>query len=74
MLSIIWAGGFGAEQPVAVPFGGRQPVLSTNPIGMGFPVDDGPPIIIDYATTVVAGSKVLTARDRNAQLATRQHR
>lgn len=68
MLSIIWAGGFGAEKPVAVPFGGRQPVLSTNPIGMGFPVGDGPSIVIDYATTVVAGSKVLTARDRNAQL------
>ncbi len=68
MLSIIWAGGFGAEKPVAVPYGGRQPVLSTNPIGMGFPVGDGPPMVIDYATTVVAGSKVLTARDKNEQL------
>ncbi|MCZ6678805.1 MAG: Ldh family oxidoreductase [Candidatus Poribacteria bacterium] len=68
MLSVVWAGGFGEEKPVAVPYGGRQPVLSTNPIGMGFPVGDGPPMVIDYATTTVAGSKVMTAKDRNIPL------
>ena len=68
MLAVIWAGGYGVEEPVAVPYGGRERVLSTNPISMGFPVGDGPPIVIDYATTVIAGSKVLTARDKNEQL------
>ena len=68
MMSVVWAGGFGVEQPNAVPYGGRAPVLSTNPIAMGFPAGDDPPVIVDYATTAVSGSKVLTAKDRNVQL------
>jgi uncharacterized oxidoreductase len=68
MLSMVWAGGFGTEKPVTVPYGGREPALSTNPIGIGFPIGDGPPMIIDYATTVVAGSKVLTAKDKGLEL------
>ena len=68
MMSVVWAGGFAVEQPIAVPHGGRTPALSTNPIAMGFPVGDGPPVVVDYATTAVSGSKVLTAKDRNAQV------
>ena len=68
MLGIVWAGGFGEEVPVTVPFGGRKPILSTNPIGMGFPIGDGSPMIIDYATTVVAGSKIQSFKDKNLLL------
>ena len=68
MLGIVWAGGFGEEVPVTVPYGGRKPILSTNPIGMGFPIGDGSQMIIDYATTVVAGSKVPSYKDKNLSL------
>ncbi len=68
MIGIIWAGGLGEEQPETVPFGGRQPILSTNPIGMGFPIGDGSPMIIDYATTVVAGSKIQSYKDKEQSL------
>ena len=29
MIALVWASGYGAEEPVAVPFGGRAPVLHT---------------------------------------------
>lgn len=70
MVSMIFSGGYGVEKPVAVPYGGRRPVLSTNPLAMGFPAGKGPPVIIDYATTVVAGSKITQARDRKEFLPT----
>ena len=68
MFSMVWAGGFGEERPVTVPYGGRQPILSTNPIGIGFPGGKGHPLIIDYATTAIAGSKVMVARDKGTPL------
>ncbi len=68
MFSMVWAGGFAEEKPVTVPYGGRQPVLSTNPIGIGFPGGEGHPLIVDYATTAIAGSKVMIARDKGAPL------
>lgn len=68
LISMIWAGGFAVEAPVTVPFGGRERVLSTNPLAMGFPVGNDAPVIIDYATTAVAGSKVILAKDKNELL------
>ena len=44
MISLVCAGGFGAIDPQTVPYGGRTRVLHTNPIAMGFPVADAPPI------------------------------
>lgn len=46
---------------VAVP-GGRGPVLGTNPIAYAVPAGDERPILFDAATSVVAASKVITAR------------
>ena len=68
MAALVWASGYGQEAPMTVPYGGREPLLNTNPLAMGFPAGDEPPMIIDYATTTVAGSKVLLARMRNQQL------
>ena len=68
LIGIVWAGGFGEEVRVTVPYGGRKPILSTNPIGMGFPIGDGSQMIIDYATTVVAGSKVPSYKDKKMSL------
>src|SRR3954471_13519419 len=43
-----------------VPFGGKYPTLGTNPHSWGFPTTDalGYPIVIDWATSVVAMGRV----------------
>lgn len=65
MISMIWAGGFSEDDPAAVPYGGRKAVLHTNPIALGFPACEEPPMIVDYATTTASGSKVFQAIERN---------
>ncbi len=66
MVGIIAAGGFGVGFPVAVPYGGRKPLLSTNPIAMGFPADESP-MILDFATTITSGGKLMLARAKGEQ-------
>lgn len=67
-IAIVMAGGFGEKDPVAVPYGGRNRVLHTNPIAMGFPAGAGDPMIFDFATTAISGVKVVTARSRGQPL------
>jgi delta1-piperideine-2-carboxylate reductase len=45
-----------------VAFGGRRKVLGTNPIAFACPRGDGPPMVWDQATSVVAQGEVLRAR------------
>jgi ureidoglycolate dehydrogenase (NAD+) len=45
---------------VAAP-GSRGPVLGSNPFSYAIPVKDAPPILLDIATSTVAGGKVFTA-------------
>jgi LDH2 family malate/lactate/ureidoglycolate dehydrogenase len=61
MGSLVWAGGYGVGRPLAAPWGGSRAVLSTNPIAIGLPGADFP-IVIDFATTEIAGGKVMAAR------------
>ena len=68
MIALVWASGYGAEQPVAVPFGGRAPVLHTNPIAIGVPTGDEVPMVMDFATTTIAGSKVRVAQVKGEQV------
>jgi LDH2 family malate/lactate/ureidoglycolate dehydrogenase len=68
MVGTVWASGYGEEEPVAVPFGGRAPVLHTNPISMGFPGGDEPSMVLDFATTTIAGSKVRIAQLKGEQV------
>lgn len=68
MISMLWAGGFGVEVPATAPFGGRERALHTNPLAMGFPAGESPPMMFDFATTAVSGVKVLNARRRGEQL------
>ena len=67
LVSFVWASGYAEEEPVAVPYGGRMQVLHTNPISMGFPAGDEPAMVLDFATTTVAGSKLAQAQDRGQQ-------
>ena len=68
IISMMWTGGYGEEKPAAVPYGGVKAVLHTNPFSMGFPAGSEPPMISDFATSVVSGVKVIFARDKKQQL------
>jgi len=47
-----------------VPFGGIEPRLATSPISAAFPLPGSGPVLLDFATSVVAANKVRQARDR----------
>src|SRR5215831_4472683 len=47
------------------PFGGREARLGTNPLSVAFPSDLEAPILIDMATSAVAGGKLLVAQARH---------
>ncbi len=46
---------------LVAPFGGTERRMSTNPVCIGVPLDDGPPLILDFATALVAEGKVQVA-------------
>ena len=46
---------------IVAPFGGTERRMSTNPISIGVPMPDGPPLVLDCATSIVAEGKVLVA-------------
>lgn len=45
---------FSNAAPTMAPYGGREPVLGTNPLAAAFPCHDGPPIVIDMATSAAS--------------------
>ena len=46
---------------LVAPFGGTERRMSTNPICIGVPMPEGPPVVLDCATSIVAEGKVLVA-------------
>jgi len=68
MISLMFSGGFSEEQPASMPYGGAQKVLHTNPMSMGFPAGDEPPMISDFATTNISGVKIHFAKAKNENL------
>jgi len=59
---MIVSGGQGWAKPAAAPYGGSKAVLAPNPIAMGFPMAEGSPLLVDFATTAIAGGKVALAK------------
>ncbi|MBU6146937.1 MAG: Ldh family oxidoreductase [Actinomycetales bacterium] len=57
-ISQIWTSGFSKVTPNAMPHGGRERLLHTNPLSMGFPAGEEPTMMFDFATTALAGRKV----------------
>ena len=47
--------------PTVAPRGGRAAVTGTNPIAAGFPRLDGPPVILDFATTASSRARIRKA-------------
>lgn len=50
--------------PLVTPFGGAARRIGTNPIAFSVPVPGGRPLLVDFATSVVAANKVRVARAR----------
>lgn len=46
------------------PWGARQPYMGTNPLAVGIPAGEEPPIALDMATSAGAHGRIVLARDR----------
>jgi hydroxycarboxylate dehydrogenase B len=57
--------GFGM---LVAPFGGSDRRLSANPIAAGCPVEGGPPLVLDIATSTIAEGKIQVARNKGEML------
>jgi LDH2 family malate/lactate/ureidoglycolate dehydrogenase len=58
----------GCLQDATVPYGGRKGVFGTNPFSFGFPAGERPDIMIDFATSAIAGGKVDVARAKHERV------
>lgn len=47
--------------PGIAPWGSSKAYMGTNPIAFGFPVEDGPPLIVDMSSSVTARGKIINA-------------
>src|SRR5205807_8659423 len=52
-IGMVFSGTGSKAEGGAFPPGGAQRVLGTNPMAFAIPTGDGPPLVIDFATTVV---------------------
>ncbi len=72
VIGMVLAGGFegvgGSKGTGVSPFGGVGPAFGTNPISFGIPSGKEPPVMVDFATSAVAGGKVSLARAKGVPL------
>lgn len=54
---------YGNSPKAMAPWGGKSPLLGTNPVAFAAPLPDGAPLVIDLATSQVARGKILAARE-----------
>jgi LDH2 family malate/lactate/ureidoglycolate dehydrogenase len=58
----------GAGPKLVAPFGGRERRLGTNPLSIAIPSNLDGPVVLDMATSAVAGGKIELARARKEQV------
>ena len=69
MIGMALAAGQGVADPAAVPYGGAEKLLHTNPLAVAFPTGVADhPLMFDYATSATAGVKVTNAQRRGQKL------
>lgn len=66
-IALVTYGTAGPNSGHAAPFGGAARHLGTNPWSVGVP-GSTPPVVVDFATTVVAEGKIQVARAKHAPL------
>lgn len=67
-IALAWANGLRSPASVA-PFGGKKAAHGTNPIAVAVPRPDGmEPIVVDFATSVLAEGKLRVARNRGSSV------
>jgi len=57
------------SRPIVAPFGGGDARFGTNPFTVGIPMAGQPPILLDFATSVIAQGKTRVAHNKREQLA-----
>jgi hydroxycarboxylate dehydrogenase B len=57
LIGIAWANS-SKHGHFVVPFGGREGRLATNPIAYGVPTLQGPPLVLDMATSMISEGKI----------------
>ena len=62
LFALCLGGGGGAKWANVAPFGGRDPVISTNPYSLAMPNGTASPPYVDFAISAVATGKVNAAR------------
>jgi LDH2 family malate/lactate/ureidoglycolate dehydrogenase len=67
-IAIITYGSSGPNSGHAAPFGGSARHLGTNPLSVGIPGGEGDPVVVDFATTMVAEGKIQVARAKHVPL------
>ena len=56
------------SRPIVAPFGGGDARFGTNPFTVGIPVPGGDPILLDFATSVMAQGKARVAYNKGEQM------
>ncbi|MDR0487993.1 MAG: Ldh family oxidoreductase [Propionibacteriaceae bacterium] len=64
LVGLMWCNG----DPRVAPFGGREPLLGTNPFAAGIPNPGRHPIVIDFATAAIAEEKVRLCATHNQEV------
>jgi LDH2 family malate/lactate/ureidoglycolate dehydrogenase len=64
MISVLATNG----PPVMVYFGGRTRAVGTNPLGIGIPRSEGPPLVLDMATSATARGKIILAGQKGTMI------
>lgn len=62
VVAMVTVGGLGKS---VAPFGGKRAVFGTNPFSFGFPAGQHGDLMVDFATSAIAGGKVMVARAKH---------